>query len=366
MVNIDWEFYLLFNEDIKELFNTEILALKHYNMYGKNENRIVNPDMLYKSYPYMLHFDHIYYRNNNKDLLHIDNKYTLIKHYLFQGFKEKRKINFNTSIYLYFNFTYSEPIIGPKLSIIMPIFNRPDILRSSIDSILNQTYKNIELIIVDDNSNIETKNIISQYQNIDKVTILTNVKNYGCYISINLALNLCTGTYITIHGSDDISLHDRFARLISNMINKKLLMCGNYILRSHFENFNDIDIFNSKEIFEKIITQNLFLEKHNSECCKPLTALGILVYHKSVFSNLGSFKNIRKGGDMVFFEKFLHYYEDIIFSGNDCSHRYLTKYSKGKTYEIIDEILYISSHMNKENITSQNIPFNINLHRIKE
>ena len=49
---------------------------------------------------------------------------------------------------------------------------------------------------------------------------------------------------------------------------------------------------------------------HNNECCKPLVSLGTLIYHKSVFNLLGEYENIRKGGDMVFFEKFLYNYEN--------------------------------------------------------
>lgn len=308
----------------------------------------------------MLHFDHEYYRQNNNDLMEICDRYKLIKHYLFQGYLENRKINFNTSIFLYFNFELCKPITNePKLSIIMPVYNRSEILKSAIDSILLQTYRNFELIIVDDNSDEKTKDVLNTYLDNNKITILTNCINYGCYTSVNLALNLCNGTFITIHGSDDISLHDRFTRSINKMIQNKLLMCGNYILRSHFENFNDIDIIDSRKIFEKIITKNLYIENHNAECCKPIVSLGTLIYHKSVFDNLGTFENIRKGGDMVFFEKFLHNYENITFQDNDCSHRYLTNYLKGNYYEIIDEILYISAKMNKENITIQDISFNI-------
>jgi|SaaInlStandDraft_4_1057021.scaffolds.fasta_scaffold11898_3 glycosyltransferase involved in cell wall biosynthesis len=363
--DFDWEFYVLFNNDIKESFgNFKYAALLHYNMYGKHENRITNIDMFNKAYPYMMHFDHEYYRVENEDLINIDNKYMLMSHYLFQGCKENRKINFNTSIFLYFNFPNITPINHrPKVSIIMPVFNRGHLLSRAIESILSQTYDNIELIIVDDNSNEETKNILNTFKDNIKITIITNKKNYGCYVSINLALNLCNGTYITIHGSDDISLHDRFMRLINLMLQKNLLMCGNYILRSHIENFNNMDILNSREIFEKIVTQNLSTIAHSLTCCKPIVSLGTLIYHKSVFDKLSTFENIRKGGDMVFFEKYLKTFENITFTHDDCSHRYLTKYLIGKQYEIFDEILYISANMDKENITSQDIPFNINKYR---
>jgi hypothetical protein len=54
---------------------------------------------------------------------------------------------------------------------------------------------------------------------------------------------------------------------------------------------------------------------------------------------IGSFESIRKGGDMVFFEKFFYTFENIKFNETDCSHRYLTKFNKSKFYKIVDEML---------------------------
>lgn len=362
----DWEFYLSFNSDLKQTFGLcEQSAITHYKNHGCNEGRIINEQMLYTAYPFMIHFDHEYYKNNNLDLNNIDNKYTLIKHYLFQGYKEKRKINFNTSIYPYFSFNKIKEFTGPLLSVIMPVYNRSELLITAIESIINQTYQNLELIIINDGSNIATTNIIATYENNSKITILNNMKNYGCYPSINLALNLCNGEYITIHGSDDISLHDRYEKTMNKMIDNNLQMCGNYILRTHLPDFANIDINDKEFIFAKIVTQNLLNKHHNSECCKPLVSLGTLVYKRTVFDKLGIFENIRKGGDMVFFEKYLYNYENVRFSDVDCSHRYLTMNNKGDKYEIIDEILYLSAEMNSDNLTGQNITFDIMTHRNK-
>lgn len=364
--DFDWEFYLIFNSDVVQTFGSyKYAALMHYNKHGKDEGRLINEHMLFTAYPFMMHFDCEYYKNNNLDLKDIDNKFKLINHYLYQGCKEGRKINFNTSIYPYFSFKKIETFAGPLLSIIMPVYNRSELLVTAIESILNQTYQNLELFIINDGSDITTTNVIAKYENNSKITILNNVKNYGCYSSINLALNLCNGKYITIHGSDDISLHDRYAKTIKKMVDNNLQMCGNYILRTHFPNFTDINIKDKESIFTKIITQNLLHVHHNTECCKPLVSLGTLVYNRSVFDNLGMFENIRKGGDMVFFEKYLYNYENVEFSNTDCSHRYLTMNIKGNEYAIIDEILYLSAEMNHDNLTGQDIIFDITKYRKK-
>ena len=58
--NFDWEFYLLYNNDIISNFdNNEKEILEHYNKYGRNENRIINEINLYKSYPFIKFFDWI-------------------------------------------------------------------------------------------------------------------------------------------------------------------------------------------------------------------------------------------------------------------------------------------------------------------
>jgi hypothetical protein len=121
-----------------------------------------------------------------------------------------------------------------------------------------------------------------------------------------------------------------------------------------------------KKIFNEIVTTRYYTPiTHNYECCKPLISLGTLMYHKSVYNKIGDYENIRKGGDMVFFEKYIYIYENIKFFKNDCSHRYLTKMLSGSTYSIIDDILYLSLDLNKQNLTQQDIPFNINYYREK-
>jgi hypothetical protein len=198
------------------------------------------------------------------------------------------------------------------------------------------------------------------------IILLSNSNNYGCYTSINFAINIASGEYITIHGSDDVSFTYRIETMIKKILDSNLLMCGNYIFRSHFNSFESINLSNPNNIFSKIVTTRFYETiNHNQECCKPLISLGTLMYHKSVYNKIGDYENIRKGGDMVFFEKFLYTYENIKFYKNDCSHRYLTKILSGSTYYIIDDILYLSLDFNKQNLTQQLIPFNINHYREK-
>lgn len=94
----------------------------------------------------------------------------------------------------------------PKISVIMSAYNESfDELSRSIDSIINQTYKNIEFIIVSDNpENKEIKKAV-QVANDQRIKYLENKENVGLVQSLNRAISEATGSIITRMDADDIS-----------------------------------------------------------------------------------------------------------------------------------------------------------------
>jgi len=102
----------------------------------------------------------------------------------------------------------------------MSVFNGEDFLRESIESILNQTFKDFEFIIVDDGSTDGTKRILSEYREKDsRIEIIINEKNIGLTKSLNKALKMTKGEYIARHDADDISLSQRFEKQIEFLQN---------------------------------------------------------------------------------------------------------------------------------------------------
>lgn len=91
----------------------------------------------------------------------------------------------------------------PKITIILPNYNSEKTIKSTLNSILKQNYKNWELIIVDDNSNYKTKEILNQIKN-SKIKIYFNSKNKGAGYCRNLALRMTKSKYIAFIDSDDI------------------------------------------------------------------------------------------------------------------------------------------------------------------
>ena len=103
-----------------------------------------------------------------------------------------------------------------KISVIMGVYNCSSTLPKAIDSIINQTYTNWELIICDDASRDDTYNVAKQYQEKypDKIVLIRNRVNSYLSFSLNHCLQYAKGQYIARMDGDDISLPDRFEKQI--------------------------------------------------------------------------------------------------------------------------------------------------------
>ena len=91
----------------------------------------------------------------------------------------------------------------PKVSIIIPVYNVEDYLRECLDSVVNQTLKDIEIILVDDGSTDSSLSICQEYaQKDDRIIVLTQ-KNQGAGVARNNGIKIATGAYLSIIDSDD-------------------------------------------------------------------------------------------------------------------------------------------------------------------
>lgn len=108
--------------------------------------------------------------------------------------------------------TAFENQISPVVSIVLPVKNGAQYIGKAIDSILNQTYTNFELIIIDDGSTDETVKIVNQYK--DSRLRLISQENQGVAKAANRGFALSKGQYITRHDHDDISLPTRLEKQV--------------------------------------------------------------------------------------------------------------------------------------------------------
>ena len=92
----------------------------------------------------------------------------------------------------------------PKISVVVPIYNVESYLEKSLDSILNQDYPNLEIILIDDCSKDSSYSIAKKYQKKDKrIVLLQNPKNRGLSFTRNRGIEVATGDYIGFIDSDD-------------------------------------------------------------------------------------------------------------------------------------------------------------------
>lgn len=110
--------------------------------------------------------------------------------------------------------TNSEPLV----SIIMTSFNSEETISYAVESILNQTWKNLELLIIDDLSTDNSWQIVNELANKDqRIKPFRNSHNIGTYASKNIALKFATGKYFTCHDSDDWSHPERIEKQVFRM-----------------------------------------------------------------------------------------------------------------------------------------------------
>ena len=149
-----------------------------------------------------------------------------------------------------------------KLSIIVPVYKVGDYLVQSVDSILNQKYTNIEVILVDDGSPDECPAICDKYKEIDDRIIVIHKKNGGLSSARNAGLKIATGEFIAFVDSDDWVDVDMYYELIRCAENNDLDMvtCGiNYIYSDKVipscNNTKVLTIFDGQE-YPLLITSN--------------------------------------------------------------------------------------------------------------
>lgn len=104
--------------------------------------------------------------------------------------------------------------VQPLVSVIMPAYNCEKYILEAIESVCNQSYKKLELLIVNDGSTDHTSVIIEKYAKKDSRIKVFHKKNEGVSMARNLALNHISGDYVTFIDSDDIYHMDRLKRMV--------------------------------------------------------------------------------------------------------------------------------------------------------
>lgn len=111
----------------------------------------------------------------------------------------------------------------------MPVYNSEKFLKESIESMLNQTHKDIEFIIINDGSTDKSLDIINSYKD-KRIKLINNIENRGIVYSLNTGLKICTGKYVIRMDSDDISYRNRIEEQVLYMErNLNIVAAGTYM-----------------------------------------------------------------------------------------------------------------------------------------
>ena len=109
------------------------------------------------------------------------------------------------------------------VSIIMPSYNTEQYIAETIQSVINQTYQNWELIIVDDCSTDNTDTVVGKIKD-SRIRYLKNEKNSGAAVSRNKALREANGRWVAFLDSDDLWKPEKLEKQISFMMKKKCVV----------------------------------------------------------------------------------------------------------------------------------------------
>lgn len=176
----------------------------------------------------------------------------------------------------------------PLVSIIVTAFNAQDTIASSINSLINQSYDNLEIIVINDCSTDRTEAIVNSFIKADnRIRQVTLDKNSGTYVARNIGLSYCTGDLITVHDADDISHPQKIQFQVSPLINDKNLV-GSI---SYWVRLNDLGQFS--------LERGLPMLRLN---------LSSLMIRKSIFETLGTWIPNRFGSDLEFLERIMSEY----------------------------------------------------------
>lgn len=193
-----------------------------------------------------------------------------------------------------------------KVNIIIPVYNSEKYIADCIESIQNQSYNNVEVILIDDGSTDNSAKIIKKYTEKN-----TNIKyfwqeNAGAPVARNFGIKKSDGDYIMFLDSDDILEENSIQNMVSIMeMKESQLVLGNY---------EEID--EQRHKIKDVIEHDQVLEYENEDVFKCATFVpypGNKMYsNKVIKENNIEFANVKIGQDLNFYTKYLAYCKKVV------------------------------------------------------
>lgn len=171
----------------------------------------------------------------------------------------------------------------PEVSIISPLYNRERYILRLLRSIQYQTFHNIEIILVDDNSIDNSVQLIEQLQKIDqRIILIKNKKNKGTFVTRNIGVQYSSGKYITIPDPDDIISKDiiRTCYLYAEKFKYEMIRFNSYIGEGKLSFEELINITESGPVYQPQLSSEIFYGS------KELQMVDYFVYNKFILKEV--------------------------------------------------------------------------------
>lgn len=228
------------------------------------------------------------------------------------------------------------------ISVLMPVYNGEKYLEETVSSILNQSYKEFELIIINDGSSDNTKiicdNLVKNYSRIKVI----HKDNTGVSNTRNIALDNAKGEYITFVDSDDLIHKDYLKKLINEEFknNSDLIVCG--FVERKISNRNEIKdsnkIYKPYDFVEINKMQDSILDFVNSGLLNPLWNK-LYKKHIIIENNIRFKEDVKTGEDFIFNLQYISFIKNISFI-DEALYYYIRRNNNSITYQYIDDMYY--------------------------
>ena len=246
------------------------------------------------------------------------------------------------------------------VSIIIPVYNCEKYITRCLDSLINQTYSNIEIILVNDGSNDKSEDIIKESAKNDNRIKLYSQINQGVSVARNTGLDKATGKYIMFVDADDYIELDMVDELIKPIQNEHtIVFCDNTEIWS--KNIDERKLFcdiSTKELTKEIVLEEIASGRAGLVCGK--------LFERNIITenNIKFDKNVKVCEDQLFFLEVVNHCEHFIHipkalynydrrNENSATIKYQENALENQLYVLknIEQILSKSS-LSKENINS--------------
>lgn len=158
-----------------------------------------------------------------------------------------------------------------KISVVIPVYNVEKYIRKCLESILNQTYSNLEIIVINDGTEDNSIKIVQEYS-YDKRIKIVNRKNLGVSNARNVGLKISTGEYIHFCDPDDWIESYTYELLVKEIENDEEILCFNYQIYDNKKNQIIKTKYISEKIEEKLVNSKgeFYFNLVENPCCNKL------------------------------------------------------------------------------------------------